>query len=236
MNLALADSFVKTEFSPEVDLEARRKEALLEEMGLTTHDVDKLRATMLSADEAVHAKREELERIRRHKGQKTDWEEFVDVKRRMGHVRHHSDIIRRLRRVVPSLVVAPGGQKNRIGLYVVKNVPTDEIENCLPWRTRYIDCPIYVGWLELGWSPEYEIDIVNDVGVAVGQRRGWRTLLLRLIARRDQAGRARSVVSEERADAVFGFPSNGPTASNYRRQLWWFRNRFVKTEGVVAVC
>jgi hypothetical protein len=103
----------------------------------------------------------------------------------------------------------------------------------------YTDVPIYIGWLELGESPEYEIDLVNDVDVAIGQRRGWRTLLLRLIARRaahckqcelnpkfhsGQKGRSTSLVSEQQAEKVFGYPSNGPTASNYRRQLWEFRN------------
>ena len=96
----------------------------------------------------------------------------------------------------------------------------------------------------MGESPEYEIDLVNDVNIAIAQRRGWRTILLRMIARRykcDQCkqgerpnprigcgkngcGNATSLVSEDAVESVFGFPTNGATASNYRKQLWEFRN------------
>src|SRR5258708_35425396 len=127
--MSLTDSYVKKEFVPGSELEEQRKADLMEEMGLTTNDVDKLRAMMLSSDEAVCAKSEELEKIRQHKGRKEEWEEFVDAKRRMGKVLHHSEIIRRLRRIVPSLIVAPGAQHNRISLYVVRNTPIKEIQD-----------------------------------------------------------------------------------------------------------
>jgi hypothetical protein len=239
--MALADSYVKFEFAPEMDLEEQRKAALLEEMGINQNDTDKLRKMMLSADEAVCARHEEQVKIRQHKGRKDQWEEFIDAKRRMGRVLHHSEIIERLRQIVPSLIVAPGAQQNRVGLYVIRNMAVSEIPN-YPLTANglaYTDVPIYIGWLELGESPEYEIDLVNDVDVAIGQKRGWRTLLLRLIARRaahckqcelnpkfhsGQKGRSTSLVSEQQAEKVFGYPSNGPTASNYRRQLWEFRN------------
>lgn len=239
--MALADSYVKQEFTPETDLEEQRKDALLEEMGITRHETDKLKKMMLSANEAVCAKKEEQVKIRQHKGRKDDWEEFVEVKRRLGHVMWHSEIIRRLRLIVPSLIVAQGGQLNRIGLYVTRNMAVSEIPD-YPLTANgmlYTDVPIYIGWLELGESPEYEIDVVNDVQVAVDHRTGWRTLLLRLIARRaahckqcehnpkfhlGQKGRPTSLISEHAAERVFGYPSNGPTASNYRRQLWEFRN------------
>src|SRR5690348_2242525 len=127
--MALADSYVKQEFSPEFEHEERQKAALLEEMGITQYETDKLKKMMLGADEAVCAKKEELERIRRHKGRKDYWEEFVNAKRRMWRTMHHSDIIRRLRRVLPSLIVCRGGQLNRIGLYVVRSTPISEILN-----------------------------------------------------------------------------------------------------------
>lgn len=245
--MALKDSFVKKGFEPGDELEEQRKADLLEEMGLTASDTDKLQKMMLSADEAVCAKKEELESIRQHKSRKEQWEEFVDAKRRMGRAMHHSDIIRRLRTIIPSLVIAPSAQINRISLYVVRNTPITEIKDYPLWNRKmdWVDCPFFISWLELGYSPEYEIDLVNDAQVAIGQKRGWRTLLLRLIARRlshckecerydpkgfkphphpQLKGVKTSIITEEQASQVFGPPTNGPTASNYRRQLFEFRN------------
>lgn len=245
--MALQDSYVKKGFGPGDELEEQRKSALLEEMGIITSDVDKLQKMMLSADEAVYAKGEELLDIRQHKGRKEDWEEFVDAKRRMGHVLHHSEIITKLREIIPSLVVCRGGQENRISLYVVKNTPVKEIQDYPLWNRKmdFVDCPYFISWLELGYSPEYEIDLVNDAQVAIGQKRGWRTLLLRLHARRKShcklceeydpkgfkthphpslKGQPVPIITERQMLEAFGQPTNGPTASNYRRQLWEFRN------------
>lgn len=240
--MALQDSYIKKEFSEAFDLEKERQEALLAEMGLEDRDVKRLQAMQLSHDEAVCAKKEELERIRQHKGRKKDWEEFVEAKRRLGRVLPHAEFIRGLREAIPRLVIAPGGQRNRIGLYVTRNVPTNEVPD-YRGQLKRIELPIYVGYLELGALPEYEIDLVNEVGVAVGQRRGWRTILLRLCCRRylckicqqgerpnkkgcgvNGCGRPTSLASEDVIQRVFGDPTNGPTASNYRRQLWEFRN------------
>jgi hypothetical protein len=243
----MADDYVKQGFGPGDELEEQRKADLLEEMGITQYDVDKLRKMQLSADEAVCAKQEELIDIRQKKSRKEEWEEFIDAKRRLGHVLHHSEIIRRLRVIIPNLLVCRGGQADRIGLYVVRNTPVKEIQDYPLWNRKmdWVECPYYISFLELGDSPEYEIDFVNDVQVAIGQKRGYRSLLLRLIARRAShcklceqfdpkgfkphphpqlKGRPTSIISERQALAAFGLPTNGPTASNYRKQLWEFYN------------
>jgi hypothetical protein len=245
--MGLQDSYVKKGFEPGDELEEQRKADLLKEMGITQYDVDKLKGMQLSADEAVCAKQEELETIRQQKGRKKEWEEFVDAKRRMGRVLHHSEIIRRLRGIIPGLLVCRGGQLGRIGLYVVRNTPITEIKGYPLWNRKmdWVDCPYFISFLEEGESPEYEIDLVNDVQVAVGQKRGWRSVLLRLVLRRAthcklceqydpkgfQAhphphlkGPKTSIIDERQAAAAFGWPSNGPTASNYRQQLFEFRN------------
>lgn len=238
----LTDSYVKKGFGRGDELEEERKAALLSEMGLEDRDVKKLQSTMLSHDEAVCAKKEELEQIQRHKGQKDDWEEFVEAKRRIGRALPHAEFIRCLRPVICNLVVSPAAEIGRVSLYVTRNVPVDEVPD-YRGQWKRIEMPIYIGWVELGVLPEYEIDLVNDVGVAIGQRRGWRTILLRLMLRRYTCarcqqgerpnrkgcgvrgcGRPTPLVSEEAILQAFGDPSNGPTASNYRRQLWEFRN------------
>lgn len=240
--MALKDSWVKKEFDSSFELEEQRKAALLEEMGLEDRDVQRLQNTLLSHDEAVAAKTEELEKIRAHKGKKDDWEEFTEFKRRLGRVLPPAEFVRGLRKAIPSLVVSPAAQVGRVSLYVVRNVPVEEVPDYRGERKR-IELPIYVGWIDWTFLPEYEIDLVNDAGVAVGQHRGWRTILLRLRCRKYLCERCRQgekpnkkgcgvqgcgkrtpLVSEETLLTVFGPPSNGPTASHYRRQLYEFRN------------
>jgi hypothetical protein len=241
--MALTDSYVKKEFDKSFELEEERKGALLEAMGLEDRDINRLQKSMLSASEAIAAKEEELRNIRQHRGQKTDWEEFVDRKRRMGRIMHHSEFIRLLRQAIPSIVVAPGGQRNRLGLYAMRNMPREEVSG-YTGNWDHVDVPIYIGFIEEGLMPEYEVDLVNSEGTAIGQWRGWRTILLRLIARRTRChdclqgekpkplpcpnnipgcGRPTSILQEDKAYDVFGWPTNGATASYFRKTLWEFR-------------
>ena len=236
----LSDSFVKKDYTPEEKETLKKQEmeqAYLEHAGLEGASVDQLRSTMLSAEEAVCAKQEEMEGIRQRRGRKQNWDEYVDEKRRMGRTLHHSEIIYRLRKLIPSLTCDEGASSEVISLYYYNP------------RTYFADVQrtgglINIGWLHKGVNPEYEIDITNDVGIAVGQKRGWRTTLLRLIARWrnpvsncwrcDRHGqtcesclpyrRRNSLITEEQALAEFGPPSAGATASMYRLGLWNFRN------------
>lgn len=238
--MALQDSFVKKQFTPieEQDaLQQERAKAYLEEAGLEGADVDYLRRSQLSAEESITARKEQLDYARQKKSQKTDWEEFVDAKRRMGHVMHHSEFIRKLRTVLPSLIVARGAVNGQIGLYVIRNTPVKEVPGC-PFKDRsHFDCPWYAGWVDLGWMPEYEIDKTNDAGVAIGQKRGWRTALLKIQARyRDTAGKQLPdpFVSEQVVHQEFGQPTNGITGSWYRQGLFDFRNGRTHTNPNVA--
>ncbi|MGH7747788.1 MAG: hypothetical protein ACREQ5_23965 [Candidatus Dormibacteria bacterium] len=65
---------------------------------------------------------------------------------------------------------------------------------------------------------EYSIIHVDSHGLPLNEKkRGWRTVLLRLITN--------SFISEEDAHRVFGEPTSGPISRRYREQLYWFRNR-----------
>ena len=237
----MSDNYVKQNFSAEQIAEAERQEALLDEMGIDRTESDKLRKTMLSADEAVCAKGEELERIRQHKGRKKDWDEFIDIKRRMGHVLHHSEFVRQLRIIVPNLIVAPTMRRNQLGLYTVRSTPVTEVPDYKGSEKLHFSCPIYIGWIEMGYMPEYEIDVVNEAQIPIGQKRGWRTVLLRMIVRwnylmdsrgdflLDAWGRKKrtsraSIITEDQTLKAFGLPTQGITASGYRLQLYNFRN------------
>lgn len=217
------------------------QEQLLESMGLSLHEANYLRTQMLSADEAVAAKSEELTAIRQHKGRRSDWEELADAKARMGRPMHHSEFICKLRRIVPSLIVTNGRKRGTLSLYMVRSTPVKEVPDYKGPESTNFSCPVYIGWIHSGDMPEYEIDLIDGFQCAIGQKRGWRTILLRLIARWNKRlelngepqldiwgcpiriSRA-SIITEEQAHATFGLPSNGITASNYRRQLYDFRN------------
>ena len=233
----------------EDQLEKERQEALLQEMGIDPTESEKLRTTMLSPEEAVAAKSEELRDAVQARGRKADWEEWVDVKRRMGRVMHHSEFIRRLRTIIPGLIVSRARTNGCLSLYQCLNTPTWEVpEYWNPEGRDFFDKPEYIGWIAMGEMPEYEIDIINNFQVPIGQKRGWRTILLRLIVRweyektlapyvgvvefadrldphgRKIRARKTSIITEEQALEAFGHPTQGITASAYRQQLYNFRN------------
>ena len=228
----------------DIDLKTRdeeHQEQLLDQMGLSLHEANYLRTQMLSADEAVCAKSEELTAIKQKKGRRSDWEELADAKARMGRPMHHSEFIRTLRTIIPSLIVTDGRVRGTLSLFMVRSTPVKEVPNYKgPEKTNF-SCPVYIGWIHSGEMPEYEIDLIDGFQCAIGQKRGWRTILLRLIARWNKKlelngepaldiwgspirlSRA-SIITEEQAHAAFGEPTNGITASNYRQQLFAFRN------------
>lgn len=211
--------YVKQNLSPleeKLGREQEQKRAFLEEAGIEDWDAQKLRNSMLSAEEAQIAKKEQLDDIRIRKSRKPDWDEFVDAKRRMGRVLHHSEIISKLKSIIPDLYVDDGLVRNTISLYKWNRAKQ------FGDKTGGTE---YLGWMQYGDSPEYEIDLTNDVGVAVRQKRGWRTVLMNLICRREERTYLPcSIITEQQVQELFGNPTNGETASKFRERLWKFRN------------
>jgi hypothetical protein len=229
--MALTDSWVKKEFAPETVVNIQQQESLLEEMGITRDDADYLRKSALSADEAVAGKQEELDTMRIHKGRKKNWLLYIDRQARMGKVLVGSEVVRRLRTILPQLFVYDGRVRGTWGLAypVIKHF---NFELRRGWE--------YLGWIYSDWNPEYEIDETDDLECVIGRRQGYRTVLLNNIIRTDGDGKwlltdrmtirqngtglPLNIVTEEKALEAFGYPTNGPTASNYRKYLWEFRN------------
>lgn len=215
----MLQDFVKTEYTPEQQKQNRdeeMKQAFLEESGLEGADVEYLRKQFLSAEEAAAAKAEQIENVRIRKSRKTDWDEYIDAPRRWGRALHHSELIYKFRQLIPNLYVIDGMIRNTLGLYIW--------DRTQPFEGK-VGGAVFLGWIHYGYNPEYEIDLVNDVGIAIGQKRGWRTMLIRMICRRDaKTFMPKSLFNEEQAREVFGDPTNGPTASNYRMHLYKFRN------------
>jgi hypothetical protein len=221
----MSNDYVKRDFTPTeeaIGRDAEMKRAFLEEAGLEGASVEYLRKQMLSGEEAIAAKKEQLDDIRVRKSRKPDWDEYVDAKRRWGRALHHSDLIRSFRKLIPNLCVIDGVMRHKdgsidLGIYVW--------DRTAPFESK-TGGTVYLGYMHSGWNPEYEIDLVNEVGIATRKLRGWRTTLLNMICRRDpQTFYPKSVLTEEQAQEEFGFPTNGNTASNYRERLYRFRNQ-----------
>lgn len=226
----MSDDFVKQDFSVADEAWHNKEEALLEEMGLNRNETDKLRKTMLSADEAVHAKQEELTNIRQHKGRRSNWQEFADVKARMGDVKYGAAIVKQLRTVLPALKCADGRVRGTISLF---SPTVKTFEDGYHWGMEY------VGWIYKDWNPEYQIDYTDEDGVPKGNRQGWRTLLLRNLIKKDGTGqwmlKANGIVkdgtgwplrilTEDQVLKAFGDPSGGQGRDSYRGQLYEFRH------------
>lgn len=121
-------------------------------------------------------------------------EERKESPARWGRAMHSSEFINRLRQIIPNLHVRDGNIPGDISLYKVFGDSVD-----------------YVCYLTSGIMPEYEIVRVDEHNLPVGSKRGWRTVLLRLI----KSG----LVTEEQAIKCFGHPSNGEAARFYLAEL-----------------
>jgi hypothetical protein len=231
--MALSDSYVKKDISPEDEAWHSKEAALMEEMGITGNtaaDAAKLRKSMLSAEEAVCAKQEEMTAIRQHKGRKQDWQEYLDMKARMGRVYMGCDLLRKLRILLPDMKAVDGHVRGTISI----NSPVVRTyEDGYHWGMDYI------GWIYEDWNPEFRIDYVDEDGVPKGSRQGYVDFFLHNIIRKDGTGDfvlkgngivqdgtgiPLKILTEEKIKKVFGEPSQGPGRSKYVRQLWRFRH------------
>ncbi len=127
--------------------------------------------------------------------------DFADPRPRLGRVLHHSEIISRLRQAIPTLHVRDGAPGN-IALYK----PTPNGAELT-----------YLGYCYIGENPEYSSYLLGANDVPTAERRGWRTTLLRLII----GGH----LTESKCLRLFGNPTNGATATYWRRELYKFHNR-----------
>jgi hypothetical protein len=73
-------------------------------------------------------------------------------------------------------------------------------------------------WLQFGYMTELSIFYFDEHGIPLNEkRRGWRTGLLQLILK--------SVLTEEKANEIFGKPATTPTFHRYNSTLQQFRNQ-----------
>lgn len=131
------------------------------------------------------------------------WENQDEFKtQRVGRILHMNAFLSKLREAgLTAWYTDKGGMPGTLGLYASKN-----------------EVPTYIGFVQVPLMQEYEELYFDEYDVPLGpKRRGWRTLILKLI----DAG----FLTETSAHAVFGEPASGPVSRRYREYLKFVRSR-----------
>lgn len=129
---------------------------------------------------------------------------LTDEKQRQGELMFCLDFVDKLNEILPAYL---SGKiiKGMSGLYVF----TPDVKGG-HWH--------YVCGVQASIMNEYSVIYLDAHGLPLNEKkRGWRTVLLRLIVG--------GFITEEDADRVFGEPTSGPISRRHREQLYWFRNR-----------
>lgn len=86
------------------------------------------------------------------------------------------------------------------------------------------DLPAEVGcWCQAGFAPELSVMRFDDHGIPLDEKyRGWRTCLLQLILK--------GIISQKKAEEVFGVPPMTPAFHRYNALLQSFRNSDCRLE------
>jgi hypothetical protein len=104
-----------------------------------------------------------------------------------------------------------GGMAKTLGLYISH-------EGLKPSCTHKSGEPHYVGFVQVPLMQEYEELHFDRYDVPLGiKRRGWRTILLKLIEQ--------SILTEVDAHRIFGEPSTGIVSRRYLQYLQFLRNK-----------
>lgn len=130
---------------------------------------------------------------------------------REGMILHMNEFLSRLRRCgLNAWYGEKGGMKGTTGLYVGH----DKTAKC----SHEIGDPHYVGFVQVPFMQEYEELNFDQYNVPLGsKRRGWRTVLLRLIEQ--------GLLTAAKADEVFGIPATGPVSRRYNEYLSYLRTK-----------
>lgn len=140
-------------------------------------------------------------------------EELLDEKARLVNILHFTGFLQRLQ-TIPGLHGYYGwsGQGKELGLFVhMRGQERRLFRGDLPLGVQYI-C-----FVQAPYMPEWSVIRLDEYHLPVNEKyRGWRTVLMRLIA----AG----AITEQEAHAVFGNPPETAVSRRYRAQLWNLRN------------
>jgi hypothetical protein len=128
--------------------------------------------------------------------------DYADVEARIGKVISHAEFITKLRQA-------------GVTCWYVQHPHADKAT--LVWAKDGVGEPEVACWVQLGQMPELSIMNFDKYGAPLAERRrGWRTCTLQLILK--------GIITEEKANEVFGKPRNDAAYARYNSTLQSFRN------------
>ena len=129
-------------------------------------------------------------------------DEYADAGARIGRVMHSSTVVRFLQKAGVNCWTRTHPQAGKVTLVVQRESLPPEVG----------------AWMQIGFMPELTVFRFDDHGVPTTEKfRGWRTVTLQLILK--------GVITEKKADEVFGKPSTAPAFHRYNSILQNFRNQ-----------
>ena len=128
--------------------------------------------------------------------------DYADVEARVGRVMTHAEFITKLRQAGVPCYYREHPHKDKLTLL---------------WQPNGVEELEVACWIQRGQMPELSIMNFDAHGAPLAERRrGWRTPLLQLILK--------GIITEEKANEVFGKPRNDKAFERYNSTLQAFRN------------
>ena len=147
------------------------------------------------------------------------WEKQEELaKKREGRILHMNEFMRLLKQALPLGYTAwytdKGGMANTLGLYIGHPTGAAPLPSC----SHKIGQPHYIGFVQIPWMQEFEELHFDRYLVPLGsKRRGWRTILLKLIESK--------ILSEQTAHEIFGLPPTSDVSRRYLHYLKFIRSK-----------
>lgn len=183
---------------------------------LVQTDINELGDKRLNAEESVVREREKCLAMASHK-RLPHQEDIEDPNRAFGPRMQFTELVSRLRRIIPALRVLDGSPGN-LALYFPRN--REEMKTAedawQPGRDVFFLRYKYVGGFPKSELQEYSTVDIDNARLATKEHRGWRTVLMNLIT----AG----VVSYETVVREFGDTGTDKRGWRWRSELQAFKN------------
>jgi hypothetical protein len=173
--------------------------ALLEAMAEYASRVSDAEATSQTKEELARLKEAAAESAKEYQWLSPD--EYKNEGERIGHILHSVVFLNKLQKAGVNCWYRNHPQAGKITLVVQRGALPPEV-GC---------------WCQDGFAPELSIMRFDDHGIPLAEKyRGWRTPLLQLILK--------GIISEKKADEIFGKPKTTPAFHRYNSTLRRFRD------------
>lgn len=129
-------------------------------------------------------------------------DDYADIEARIGKVMSHAEFINKLRKAGVICFYREHPHPDKLTL-VYQPTPASELE---------VAC-----WVQYGQMPELSLMNFDQYGAPLAERRrGWRTPLLQIILK--------GIITEEKANEIFGKPRQDKAFDKYNSMIQAFRN------------